>query len=265
MKKIRVIDLSRLRNNEHAQFHQSIKVEIDIVTAAKLGIIKFYPAYIAALDAEFKAIDIEQGSKYTKTITEADVYRDQLYKSFVLALKAGKLSFDAEVQTACNNILRIVEQVGDMRKQNYNQESETLKSLITQLKTNYATDITKSKCTEILDKLEESNNQFIEHFGVRAQDVALRTSGDVSLTRKPLDEIYHNIVDVINSLVLLNGDDDYSTFIDKVNYLVDYNNTMVNMRKSTNKSKKDSVVNTNTNTETNITNDADKEVESPTA
>lgn len=263
MRKIRVIDLTRLRNNEHAQFHQSIKVDIDNVTAAKLGIAKFYPAYIAAIDAELRAIDVEQGSKYTKTITESDGYRDQLYNSYVLALKAGKLSFDPEVQTACNNILRIVEQVGDMRKQNYNQESETLKSLVNQLKSNYADDIIKSKTAETLNKLEEANNQFIDHFGVRAQDVALRPSGDVFTTRSPLDEIYHTIVDVVNSLVLLNGEEDYSAFIDKVNYWIDYNNTTINMRKSTNKSKKDPDENTGDDTQTK--DDEGKDVENPTA
>ena len=74
MRKIRIIDFTRLKNNEHAQFHQSIKVEIENETAAKLGIVKFYPAYKDALEAELKAIDIEKGSKFTQTVKDGSVY-----------------------------------------------------------------------------------------------------------------------------------------------------------------------------------------------
>lgn len=236
MKKINSVDFSQFKNNEHEQFHADVVKEIDNATPAKLGINPLYGRYSAAVTAEHAAIAVENGSKFTETVEEADLFRDQIYRGFVLQTEGNIMSYNPEVRQAAHNIKRIVDQIGDMRKQNYNQENESMKSLITQIKSNYLADVTKCNQLPLLNKLEEANNTFIQHFSARGDEEAARISGNVRMVRIPVDQEFHNIANVINAGVLINGEADYATFIDKVNYLIDYHKNTIKIRKANHKS-----------------------------
>jgi len=240
MKKINQVDFSHFKNNEHGQFHTVVKSELIAETPEKLGVIKFFPSYADAVAAELASIEVEQGSQHTKTIEDSDLYRDQLYRSFVLNIKSSLLSYEPEVQNAASRIQRIIDQVGDMRKHAYNLESESLTSFTNQLINNYAADIALCNATVLLQKLDEANKSFIADFGTRSTEVSTRISGDVRAARVVVDEIFKNICNVTNAMVLLNGDAEYSTFIDKVNYQIDYYKNTINIRRSTAKPKTDS-------------------------
>ena len=241
MKKIKTVDFSNFQNNEHGQFHSAIRDEITAQTPEKLGIIKFFPSYVANVTAELNCIEVEQGSQHTKGIGKADLFRDQLYRSFVLHIRSGLIDYDPAIQSAAERIIRIVDQIGDMRKEPYNKESETLSSFTNQLNSNYAADVALCSANEKLNKLIEANTSFITNFGTRTAEVAARISGDVRVARVATDVDYKNIVSVINALVLLNGEAEYSTFIDKVNYQIDYYKNTINNRRSKGKDKTDSI------------------------
>lgn len=232
MKQVKRVDFSHFRNNEHGQFHTVFKTELTRETPLKLGIIKFFQAYIDAVRAELAAIEVEQGSQHTLTVENSDLFREQMYRGFVFYIKSCLLSFDPAVQDAAHRIMRIIDQVGSIRQQDYNQESETLTSLINQLETNYMADIILCDGAERHTKVKEANNSFIADFGTRSDEVSARISGDVREARMPVDEIYKNIVSIINTMVLLNGEEDYSVFIDKINYQIDYYKNTINNRRS---------------------------------
>jgi len=238
MKKINQVDFSHFKNNEHGQFHTVIRDVIAAETPVKLGIVKFYPSYVNAVAGELLAIEVEQGSQHTLTVEDSDLFRDQLYRSYVLHIQSCLIDFDPAVQEAANRIMRIVDQVGDMRKQPYNQESTTLSSLINQLTNNYAADVALCNGTTKLAKLDEANKSFIADYGTRSDEISERISGDVRAARVGVDEIFKNISSVINALVLLNGEADYSVFIDKVNYEIDYYKNTINARRSPGKGSK---------------------------
>ena len=205
MKKIKQLDFSHFRNNEHGQFHKVIRDELMNNTPVKTAVIKFANSYVDAIATELLAIEVEEGSQHTTLIENSDLFRDQLYRSFVLHIKSCLISFDPTVQEAASRILRIVNQVGDMRKQPYNEESGTLTSLINQLENNYTSDITLCNAVLHLAKLEEANNSFIADFGTRSTEASLRISGDVRAARAVVDPIFKDICSVINAMVLLNG------------------------------------------------------------
>ncbi|ADQ78772.1 hypothetical protein Palpr_0616 [Paludibacter propionicigenes WB4] len=232
MKKIKTVDFSDFQNNEHGQFHSVIRDEISAQDPNRLGIMKFFPSYVADVTTELASIEVEQGSQHTIGIGKADLLRDQLYRSFVLQIRSGLIDYDPAIQAAAERIIRIVDQIGDMRREPYNKESETLASLTNQMRNNYASDVALCSATDKLNKLVDANNSFIANFGTRTAEVASRISGDVRAARVATDGDYKNIVSVINALVLLNGEDLYSSFIDKVNYQIDYYKNTINARRS---------------------------------
>ena len=230
MERIRKINLSLLRNNEHAEYHKAIVKEIKTVTPEELGIEKIFPAYDAAFERELTAIDVEIGSRHTTAIEDADIYRDEMYRSMVLETKSKLLSYRPETRDAAAQIKRIIDQVGELRKYPYNQETETIQSLVNQLKGNYMTQLESAGLTEAVNQLDIANQSFNDRFGTRVMEVSGRPDGDVKKERVEVDELYKDITDAINGLALVNGDTAYRPVMDKINYLVDYYKTTLSQR-----------------------------------
>ena len=227
--------MTSLHNNEHAEFHKAIVREIKTNTPASLGIEKLFPAYEAALENELTAIDVENGSRHTTAIEDADIYRDEMHQSLVLETKSKLVSYKPENRDAAAQIKRILDQVGDMRKLPYNQETETIQSLVNQLKENYADELETTGLIEAVNQLDIANKSFNDRFGERVTEVSGRPDGDVKIERVAVDETYRNITDAINGLAIINGDTAYRAFMDKVNYLVDYYKTTLAQRRANKK------------------------------
>jgi hypothetical protein len=238
MKKINSVNFYPFRNDEHTQFHTTIRNEIEAANPMLLGVTKFLPSYVDAIMAELAANEVEEGSQHTKAIETADLYRDQLYHSLVLHMKSAEVDAEKPMREAAARIIRVLNQVGDMRKQPYNQESGTLTNLGNQLMNNYLNDLNTCMAQDKLRKLIEANNSFIQNFGTRTTELSNRISGDVRAARAVTNEIYNNMMLVINAQVLINDEAPYSSFIDKVNYQIDYYKNTISIRQSLGQSEK---------------------------
>ena len=231
MDKIKSIDLSRYRNNEHAEFHELVKSNIDVQTPETLGITKLYPAYAQALEAEKAAIDVESGSPFTSGIDAADTYRDELYSALVKDVTARLTWYEPEVRAAAARIKRIISQVGNVRNEPYAQESNAIASLVSQLTHNYADDVELCGETTLLAKLKEANDDFVARFDERNDEEAERLSGNVREARVAVDTAYKNVVTAINGLAAAGDETVYAAIIAQVNELIDYYKNMFAIRK----------------------------------
>ena len=231
MKQILSFYMRDLQNDEHHKFHFDIKALIDEQTVSKLKINPLFASYLTALDAEDAAIKVEQGSLITKTITEADDYRDLLERGFYKFIDSQTMSFDPAIRTAAEHILRKLDQYGDLRYLPYNKETDNISNRNAELFTNYAADLATAEATERLTKIDEANKEFDSHFGNRANELAARISSNVRNARIVVDPAYQAIVNQINALVLVEGEANYSEFIDRVNYYINYYKTGIAARK----------------------------------
>jgi hypothetical protein len=237
MKKISFFDLHSLQNLEFSQFCAEISKLITLYTASQLGIVTLEPAYQSALDQLAKALQAEKGSVYTKTIVQADVYRDQLEHGFDLFVESCLYHYDPAVQTAGDHIQRIVDKYGDLRRLPYNKESAAITNRNTELLTNYAADVATAGATEWLNKDNAANDEFITHFGERANEEAARLVSNVRESRNLTEDRYNDIINQVNALALVNGDTDYAEFIDQVNYYASYYKDTLSARKGRNKAE----------------------------
>ncbi len=222
MGEIKRVDLTRLRNQEHTQFHTDVNAEIKSAGEENLGIAKLMPDYKTALEAEHAAIDVENGSQHTATVEEMDAVRDAIVRSLTFYVKSKRLSYIPEEQQAATLIYRIIKQSGNIRRKNYNEESDAIRSLVTQITTNYAKEMEVIKIVDILGELTKSNDAFVKIFNTRAGEISVRPESDVRVTRTATDKAYQSVVKAINGLSILNENPVYTTVIDKINYLVDY-------------------------------------------
>ena len=222
MGEIKNFDLTRLRNQEHAQFHTDVNAEIKSAGEENLGIAKLMPDYKTALEAEHAAIDVENGSQHTATVEEMDADRDEIVRSLTYYVKSKKLSYIPEERQAATLIYRIIKQAGNIRRKNYNEESDAIRSLVTQITTNYPKEMEAIKIVDILGELTKSNDAFSKIFNTRAGEISVRPEGDVRVTRTATDKAYQSVVKAINGLAILDDTGKYTAVIDKINYLVDY-------------------------------------------
>jgi hypothetical protein len=231
MKQIIPIFLRDFQNDEHHKFQFDIRNLVDKETAEKLKIKPLYAAYLIALEAEDAAIKVEQGSLETKSITEADEYRDQLERGYYKFTESQTLSFDPAIRTAAEHILRKLDQYGDLRYLPYNKETDNIRTRNAELHTNYAADLTTAQANEWINKIDDANDAFDSHFGSRANELAARISGNVRNARILVDPAYQAIVNQINALVLVEGEANYAEFIDRVNYYINYYKTGIAARR----------------------------------
>lgn len=231
MKKILFFDLHSMQNLEFSQFCTEISKLIILYTASKLGIVSLAPAFQSALEQLAKALQAEKGSVYTKTIVQSDAYRDQLEHGFSSFVESCLYHYDPAVQTAGEHMQRIIDKYGDLRRLPYNKESAAITNRNTELLTNYAADVATAGATEWLNKDNAANDEFIAHFGERANEEAARLVSNVRESRNLTEDAYNAIIEHVNALALVNGDTDYAEFIDKVNYYVDYYKNTLAARK----------------------------------
>lgn len=220
-----------LHNSEHNQFHFEVKKIFALKPVIKTALGPLFDSYEAAIEVEATALQAELGSAETKTITELDGYRDMLEHGYALNVESKSYHFDPAVRASAERVQRILSQYGDARKLPYNEESSVLSNRNTALKTNYAADLTIMDDTLWVDKLEDANNNFIAHFGDRANEEAARISGNVRDTRIVVDPIYEDIITRVNALAVVNGEADYAELIDQINYYINYYKTTVAARK----------------------------------
>ena len=188
----------------------------------------------SAFEAEEAALDAELGSVHTKTIKEADAFRDKVDRGIELYVESFIYHWDPEYQKSAENIQRVLVQYGNIRVESYNQESSAITAMVRDLRTICANDIVKITLTDRIDKLEELNNLFITHFGTRSDELAARGTGNMVAARAAIDPIYKRIVTAINGLAALNADA-YGAFIDSINQEIGYNKASLAARKTRSK------------------------------
>jgi len=238
MKEILLFSQRYLRNGEHDQLHNEFSKLISDETAEKLGIVNETVPYEQARTNEKLALQAEQGSAYTQSVTDADAYRDETDLGFCMFIESNLHHPDATIRENARKIMRIIDQYGNMRKFNYNDESSQMANRNAEIQNNYAAELSTLGAgwgTRWLNELVTANNQFIADFGTRANDEAAKVYVNTLEARAATDAAWTVIARRINALVLVNGEATYAEFIDKVNYFVDYNKNLINARKGKNK------------------------------
>ena len=241
MKQIVLFSQRYLRNGEHDQLHNNIVAEIENQTAKKLGIEAELVTYKAAIANERLALQAEMGSAHTQSVTDSDGYRDQTDMGFCMFIESHLHHPEPAIQENARKIMRIIDQYGNLRKLNYNDESSQMANRNTEIINNYASELAtlgNGWGTAWLNTLVTANNQFITHFGTRATEVANKVTINTLEARATTDAAWETIVIRINALVVVNGEANYAAFIDKVNYYIEYNKGLINARKG--KKEKDS-------------------------
>lgn len=237
MKQIQEINAVRLRNDEHQQFVTDVLTAAEADAAVIIGIEDVFNPFKVAVTAEIECQKAEQGSAATKTLVDADDYRDRLFKGLLMDMEAHQYHYDDVVCESARRLIRVFDLYGDLRAKSYKEESAALTNLVSDLGSDSnAADVAALNKAQWLAKLGEANDSFITKFDDRANELSARELGLARDARLVTDTAYKDFVMKVNAAAAFKGDAAYSAFFDKVNYLIDYAQNTIAARKGRAKS-----------------------------
>lgn len=220
MKQIDTIQLDRLNNGAHFTFHSNTlaRAKADTVIAEKC--LKFITPYETNINGEDDALKVSQKSLTTDDIVSADNLRDSLYRSYRKAVK-GMTGFPvATIAEAAKVLAQHIKDYGIDPKMQLDKETGLLTNFCADLKGKYAEQAATLGLTEVVTQLSDANQQVNTLIEQRDNEYAARTVGAMKTARAATDEAYRQLIQVVNALVLIDGEENYANFIDLQNAVI---------------------------------------------
>lgn len=225
--KISDFSLTRLHNEEHFQFHLSFKNLVVLLSAIALKIEMQFNTFVRQLAREQDALDKIAKSSITDELTDADNDRDEIFRGFCDAVKSALNHYRLEVRQAAGRLQIVVDSYGNLATKPYDAETGGIISFTADLQGTYAADVATVGLTEWVIELNAKNMAFDTLKNNRYTEEASKTQLRMKEERTKTDAAYRAIVERINALMLIEGDENYSTFVNELNKRIEsYNNTV---------------------------------------
>lgn len=254
MKQIASFNIARLRVEEDFGFLKLVASETGNLPPAEenrpeeLSMSASAPATLTASVATFKnAVDtFDDALKDSATVpstalaAEADTARDNAWRAANNYLKAMAAHPTESLRRTATEFKTLFDKYGDPTSLPQTEESGILHNLLQDLKA-----IGNGKLSTIafeawLTHLESCETSFLSAVSQRTKEEAARQVGIVKETRQAADAAYRSLAGLVNALAVVNGDETYVTFIDRVNVIIDRQKTVLKARQTNgNKRKED--------------------------
>lgn len=221
--KIQTANLSRLLHNQHLTFHREFEALITEKNAETLDVATAFTAYQAAIEAEDAAMMKVVKSAITDEKEAADMRRDELLTGSFELIRVTTKHFDATKCAAAKRLSVLLSTYQGSDKAEYNDETSRIRNYIQELRSEkYTADATAIGLTEWIEPLEEANETcatLADQYNTEQRDK--NAAGKVRTLRLETDKAYRALVERINALTLLNGDEKYADLITRWNTRID--------------------------------------------
>lgn len=251
MMQITSFKIGNLRIEEDFAFHQRVQQYAqDLPTTGALiaeGLPETSVTFLttgvdthrAAVDGLDSALKVSTTVPSAKWVMEADAARDFAYSGLYNYVKAMTAHPDASIAAAAEKALAILDKYGNPTAKPQLEESGILHNLLQELKAaKEAGDFTGLDIEPWLTRLQNAETSFLNATDAKVQEEAAREVGLSKQARQAADDAYRKLVDIVNMLAAMHGDEKFATFIGNVNALVEQQRTKLKTR-ATNSAKKE--------------------------
>jgi len=218
--RINKFDLLRLRNDAHFQFHTEVR-DLILKSAAVLARIKqqfdAYELLYAQVDDALKKI---RKSAITEQIWEADKARIKIFTGLSAKCRAAQKHFDPKVVEAARQVKIVFDTYGRIAKKPLNEKTSAIYNILQELKGKHAKNIALIGVSEWTKELRERNLVFNGLVKARFDESAAKSDVVLKEARKELDKKYRIIIERVNALVIVDGAENYETFVRTLNVIV---------------------------------------------
>lgn len=217
MKEIYDINIQRMNNGAHFTFVSNILARAEADTAVKGKASELVSNFKAAVAAEDEALKISQKSLLTDEIAKADSDRDALYAGYKKTVEGFLAMPIADMAQAAKILSQHIKDYKINTADQLDKETGLLVNFISDLEDKYAAQVAKLGLTAFVTNLKEANERVRTLTLQRTNEKIGITIGALKTARTASDDAYRALVKMVNALVLVFGEKDYTAFIDYVN------------------------------------------------
>lgn len=232
--KIRNLKLTNLRNEEHFQFLTEFKTLVEEAGPEALGISEAFAIFLTLYLNEAEALNVVLKSTLTGKIADADQQRDDLVRGTLDTLKGAANHFLPEKREAAERLQNLFDRSGNISTKSYEEQTAAITALLEDITAGYTADATLLGLVEWLTALQAANDNLAALMAERYTEEAGRTGLKMKDTRKAADDAYRTITTRIDALIVVNGPEAYSDFVEQLNLRVDRYNEKIAQRRGRN-------------------------------
>ena len=220
--KIVPINIARLKNELHAQFHENVLILVEKSTAAALEIEIKYAAYKKALENELQALLIIRKSELTAKIAEQDHIRDGVFRGFSDAVKSFRNHFDADVRMAANLLWNVFLHYGNITQKTFNAQTAATNDLLREFeRPDLTAAINVLNVNDWVEKVREDNQKFNDLIMQRNDELSERTTFRMNTARLETDKYYRVITSHFDNIATMDESNErINDFVSKLNLLI---------------------------------------------
>lgn len=180
-----------------------------------------------------EVLKLSQKSEQTEQIRVQDQLRDDNYFAY-------KHMVEAFLSISTGDQLAAAEKLGQHMKDykidpddDLRKECGMMDNFTGDLKTKYTAEVAALNLTAIVDAMKAANDKVTELLVDRDNANAARVAGETKAARTACETAYRNFIERLNALSIVDGDHDYTTFIDATNEQIEqYRKQVLTKRKS---------------------------------
>lgn len=220
MSNIQKIYLRNMRNGVHFQFIEDVLKITDGNTKVKEKCAKQIEALTEAHEAEDVRLKVSTKSLLTDTIREYDEKRDSLYAKYKKAVKAFEDFPEEELAGAAKPLLQSIKDYNINSRTSLQQQSGLFSNLISDLEGPLAAHIATLRLGKVVSEMKAANERVKELMLERGREESSRESGSLKNARTECDKWYYALVEMVDAMALLEGTEEYASFINHINVTI---------------------------------------------
>ena len=234
MKKINAISLKKLNNAEYAYFAQQVSNLIHEGTAEKLHV---NAATLTAFDANLKLLtDIVAQSRIsdeTADIVALDKEADDLITYILSAIRSAKQSPVAAQKAAATTLYNATKPYAGIQQMAQRQEVQQARGLLTDLaKPELAVHVATLALQPAVDQLKTTVDRYASLLESRSASQLAADLGAAKPVREKMNDEYDEMTTVAFAFSIAAPATELTTFITKLNKLIDDTNTAYNQSRA---------------------------------
>ena len=215
------ISLSRMKNEVHVQFNESINSLILKTGIEALEIEPFYALYRKSLDNELEALDFIRKSELTAQISEQDRVRDAIFRGFSDTVKGFRNHFDDEVRYYANILWNVFLHYGNIAQKPLDAETAAINDFLRELqRADCAEAIEQLRMNDWIEKMNAENEKFHKLMMERYNEAAGKTTFRMKSVRLETDNYYRSIMSWIENRVTIGKMNRDNGFIVELNAII---------------------------------------------
>jgi hypothetical protein len=230
MSKIEKIDKSRLRNDEHFQFHTEFRDLVVKDGAQNLKVDVLFATFLTLYEREDEGIKKVSKSIFTGKIHEADKARDDICSGMMEINEACTKHYNPAVSEAAKRLKILFDTYGNISQKPLNEQTSAVYNILQELRGNFLEACRVVGINGWADELEVRNNAFEALVKERFDETAARSDVVVKQARVELDSVYDAIVERVNAFAVIEGGELHERFVRTFNSVISKYNAIVNAR-----------------------------------